>query len=359
VARPVDPKPSVLFQNLDPEFIAAYRAQAESKSRDLPRRLDPQLLWSLATDENLPSTVRALAVGRLDEQTVVAHADQLLDLLTSNEVALVLATIRRLSALPPGRIEGLPEVLSRIALDAEGPTDVRCEALLALAQHPAGDPAPFVSLLEDADPAVAIETARTIRSWLDAGQMLEYVETIRKLDLRAAVRERLARAGQGTLFEDAYEQPTSLDDWRRAVAAGGDDQRGRRVFLSTSVGCTKCHTVDGRGGVLGPSLSRVAASKSRQQIIDAILQPSADFPPQYQAWIVMTSDGQIHRGLQLDHKAGGAIVLTLETGENYRFAADEIEEYAASPSSLMPDGLEKTMSVSEFQDLVTFLESLK
>ncbi len=79
----------------------------------------------------------------------------------------------------------------------------------------------------------------------------------------------------------------------------------------------------------------------------------------YQAWIVITADGRIHRGLQLDHKSGGAIALITEDGDNAYFKADEIEEYEASPSSLMPSGLSETMSVNEFQDLIGFLESQK
>lgn len=74
---------------------------------------------------------------------------------------------------------------------------------------------------------------------------------------------------------------------------------------------------------------------------------------------MITADGRIHCGLQLDHKSGGAIALITEDGDNAYFKADEIEEYEASPSSLMPSGLSETMSVNEFQDLLGFLESLK
>lgn len=145
----------------------------------------------------------------------------------------------------------------------------------------------------------------------------------------------------------------------KMLARGGDAGRGRRVFFSGRVACSKCHTIDGRGGVLGPDLSGVAQSKSRSQIVDAILEPSADFPPLYQAWIVATSDGRTTRGLQFDHKAGGAIALINESGRSEYFKAKEIEEYAALPSSLMPSGLSDMMAVSEFRDLVAFLVSLK
>ena len=63
----------------------------------------------------------------------------------------------------------------------------------------------------------------------------------------------------------------------------------------------------------------------------------------------------VHRGLQLDHKSRGKINLTLDDGRTRTFAADNIEDYVASPTSLMPTGLEQTMTAGEFQDLVAFL----
>ena len=62
-----------------------------------------------------------------------------------------------------------------------------------------------------------------------------------------------------------------------------------------------------------------------------------------------------HRGLQLDHKSGGKINLTLDDGRTRTFAADAIEDYVASPTSLMPIGLAQTMTEGEFRDLVGFL----
>jgi putative heme-binding domain-containing protein len=151
----------------------------------------------------------------------------------------------------------------------------------------------------------------------------------------------------------------SIEGWRALLSTGGIASRGRRVFFTQRVGCAKCHTVDGRGGILEPDLSRVAQSKTRQQIIRAVLDPSAEFPPQYQAWAVVTTDGRIHRGLQLDHKSGGAIALTSEDGKNVYFKADEIDRYDVLQSSLMSSGLSEMMSVGELKDLIAFLESLR
>ena len=155
------------------------------------------------------------------------------------------------------------------------------------------------------------------------------------------------------------DRPTSVDGWQSALAAGGDPVRGRRVFFTTQIMCSRCHTVDGGVALLGPSLAGIAQSISREQIIHSILRPSDQFPPQYQAWIVHTKDGASHLGIQLDHKSGGAIELLGLDGKTARFEAKDIQDYEASPNSLMPPGLENLLSVSEFRNLIAFLTTLK
>ena len=131
------------------------------------------------------------------------------------------------------------------------------------------------------------------------------------------------------------------------------------MFRSTQIGCAKCHTINGLGGRLGPDLSHAGQSLSRDQIVRSIVSPSEQFPPQYQAWVVTTMDGRIFSGLQLDHKARGAIELFTTEGRTEHFAGDDIDMYEATPRSLMPDGLPDQMTVTEFRDLITFLSSLK
>ncbi|MEM9659901.1 MAG: hypothetical protein AAF961_16175 [Planctomycetota bacterium] len=106
-------------------------------------------------------------------------------------------------------------------------------------------------------------------------------------------------------------------------------------------------------------MSNIGQSVDRAQIATSILRPSQQLPPQRQAWTMMTFDGQVHAGLQLDHIAAGAIELFTTEGVTRRFEAKKIDFYEATNQSLMPDGLEQTMSVTEFQDLTAFLESLK
>src|SRR5439155_26203952 len=65
-------------------------------------------------------------------------------------------------------------------------------------------------------------------------------------------------------------------------SGNGDPAAGRRLFFhSNGAGCFKCHIVDGRGGRVGPDLSRTAGTMTRERLIQSILEPSREIAPQF------------------------------------------------------------------------------
>ena len=335
-------------ENLTSEFADNFKKQTARRSNTLTRTLPYELLVTIAKNDTLADPVRALAVARFSDGDVASHRNWLRRALLARG-QLASAVTRRLAHAPEKDLKSFADLLTTIALDDSQPDELRCEALFAIRRISVDQPERFVSLLRSVGPSesVAIEAARTLRSWSVSRDPKLNIEKIDSAGLSAAVVDRLA----GPVSQLAKSE----SEWQSVLATGGDPARGRRVFFSASVGCSKCHTVGGRGGTLGPDLGGVARSRSRSQIIDSILNPSAEFAPQYQAWLVVTTNGNVHRGLQLDHKSGGKINLTLDDGRTRTFAADEIEDYVASPTSLMPTGLEQAMTEGEFRDLVAFL----
>ncbi|TWT58206.1 hypothetical protein KOR42_15770 [Thalassoglobus neptunius] len=348
-------------QNLDAKFIEAYQTRASAKSSQLTRPSTAALLVKVARSPEFSESVQAHAVRFFDLSSIKSERDWLTQQLRSEHQQLALAAVRKLAELPLAQYPSLIEELEGICMDDSVPSELRCEALLAISTVSVDNPERLLPLLLDENESVAIEAARTFRAWFDRLHAQECLERIDLQELSPVVRERISgpREENGFSETDVAARPDNREEWTKLTLLGGDAKRGRRVFFTERVGCFKCHTVDGRGGILGPDLSQVSLSKSRQQIIHSVLEPSAEFPPQYQAWMVATTDGKIHRGLQLDHKSGGAIAMISESGDNLYFKSHEIEDYAASPKSLMPDGLVQSMTVGEFQDLVAFLENLK
>ena len=92
--------------------------------------------------------------------------------------------------------------------------------------------------------------------------------------------------------------------WKAKLSAPGDAAAGRRLFFSP-VGprCSACHKYGGRGGNVGPDLTQISRSASREKIITSILQPSQEIAPDYQAWTLVDRDGKTYTGLRLP-KAG-------------------------------------------------------
>src|ERR1051326_1804312 len=63
---------------------------------------------------------------------------------------------------------------------------------------------------------------------------------------------------------------------------------GERVFNTS---CSTCHRVNGRGGVLGPDLSRVGVSRSLPLLTKDIRDPSEVIAPGYQPVTLVKNDG--------------------------------------------------------------------
>ena len=190
----------------------------------------------------------------------------------------------------------------------------------------------------------------------------ELLKALAKDESQAVGREaqRLRRLhGQLPAVTEAKPSASDLDAWNRLLNSPGDAAAGRRLFFSArGARCGICHQHGGRGGKIGPDLSRLSQNNSREQIIASILQPSREMAPHFQPWVLQTDAGKTQVALRL-HKSGdgGEEVYADMQGEVFRLRSDEIELRQASDVSIMPDGLEKTVTINELRDLVEFLTS--
>ncbi len=337
-------------EGLDEAFVESYWNRGDNSAKKLVRKLPDGLVASLARDESLAAVVRAQAIKRLEASTVV-------NLLFSDEDEIVIAAIERTSILNDKTVV---DRFLELALDHGETTAVRTEALLALSKQALSDPETLVPLFMDEVADVAYEAARTLRFHVGNAAVRRAYEELLASSTDDGLSELAEAALFGVVSTKPYskKRPVSVEEWVKRVGDGGEVSRGQRVFRTTQVMCTHCHAVDGGGKNLGPDLGGIAQSVTREQIIRSILRPSESFPPQYQAWNIYTTDGKVHQGLQIDHLSKGAMLLYTLENENRRFEADEVKDYEASPYSLMPQGLENTMTVSELRDLVAYLSSL-
>ena len=147
----------------------------------------------------------------------------------------------------------------------------------------------------------------------------------------------------------------------RAVALKGPGQpdRGRKLFSDLKgLACIKCHSVGKEGGAVGPELSSVASKYPRDELIAAVLYPSAKISSGYEPSALALSDGRVLNGI-IRNETPDSLELQDADAKTARIAKDQIEERKRSDVSLMPNGLAEGLSPQDFADLIAYLETLK
>jgi putative heme-binding domain-containing protein len=139
---------------------------------------------------------------------------------------------------------------------------------------------------------------------------------------------------------------------------GGDAERGRSVFLGNATACSSCHRVGDQGGQIGPDLTRVGASRSGRDLVESILVPSSTIAQGYESYLVQTADGQIFTGI-IGRQTQDLVVLLDSARNEQRIRRDRIEQMRRQPTSIMPEGLGRTLSRNQLKDLLAFLQGLK
>lgn len=137
---------------------------------------------------------------------------------------------------------------------------------------------------------------------------------------------------------------------------GGDPRRGRHIFFNNeNAQCMRCHSYDDRGGNAGPRLNGVAGRISREQILQALISPSARLAPGFGMVTLELKNGTKLSGiLQGETKTG----ITIKEGETERtIPADQIANKKYAQSS-MPD-MKLLLSKKEIRDVVSFLAEQK
>ena len=136
----------------------------------------------------------------------------------------------------------------------------------------------------------------------------------------------------------------------------GDARRGAGTYASLD--CQVCHTLDGRGGIIGPVLDDIGARRSAAHLREALLDPEAFVPRGFLQLRVVTNDGRAFTGIRVNED-GFSVQFRDLAGGLYSFWKDELEtlekEWQRSPMT----SYEARLSPGQTDDLVAYLVSLK
>jgi cytochrome c oxidase cbb3-type subunit III len=164
----------------------------------------------------------------------------------------------------------------------------------------------------------------------------------------------------GLSSDDAWRITAFLLSLRASAAdfpPDGDLERGAALFAGKA-GCSGCHRVQGRGGLLGPDLSNLGGSRRVGQIRDALTVAKPHPPAGYRPVRVETRDGRTIEGvLKNEHNFSYQILGADE--RLHLVAASEIAKLERSPRSLMPSDFDRRLTAEEFRNLVAYLSRLR
>ena len=143
---------------------------------------------------------------------------------------------------------------------------------------------------------------------------------------------------------------------RTILALKGDARRGEKLFWSPALNCGSCHKVGDRGTAVGPDLSAIGKLRSREDLLESILEPSRRIEPKYAAYLVQTADGRSFTGL-LVRRSEKEVVLRDAQNKEIVLAAKNVEELRPSRVSLMPQGQLAGLTAPEAADLLEYVAS--
>jgi putative membrane-bound dehydrogenase-like protein len=266
--------------------------------------------------------------------------------------------------LAHARSETALPILSRLLVDDLIP-GVRLAAVRALTAQPSADvPRLLMKSWATYTPPLRREVIESMLRQPDRARfLLDELEAKRVApgDLDAASQKRLLKHAQADIRQRASklfqagipaERKQVFLRYREALARKGDPGRGRELFRQN---CATCHQIAGIGTMVGPDISDTR-TKTPETLLQDILNPNTAIDANYVNYIVTTKSGKEITGIIAAETASS---ITLRRAENQTDTVlrQDIDEVRSTGASLMPEGLEKTITLEQMADLISFLKN--
>jgi len=162
------------------------------------------------------------------------------------------------------------------------------------------------------------------------------------------------------------EQTTDTQIWEilshlRMLTTGasselrGSAENGARIFQAN---CERCHLVNGKGGRLGPDLSRIGAARSPSAIAGKIRDPHRNIAPGFQPVTVVMADGTRVAALRKNEDAFSIQVMDMSQ-RIQGYSKSSLREIVVEQRSPMPAFGPDRLNENDLVDLVAYLTKLR
>ena len=319
----------------------------------LPRYRGPQPRMDLqkllaALPDDIAAAVRRLLEGAeqtaLDSQRSIADRTAAMELLGRRPFPQVADAFSQLLSLRQ------PVAIQQAALSSLGQSSAAAE--IVLKRWPTLGPDVRVSAL-----ALLLRRSDSTLKTLEAMAAGKVNPAVIDIDRRvrllkhgdSKIRQLAERLLGGAVSANRREVARK---YRPALQRKASRSAGAEVFKKA---CSKCHRIDGVGHVVGPDLSDVR-NRSREALLYDILDPNRKLEPRFTAYTITDDDGRVFNGLMVSQTPEHVILKQAE-GKQQIVPRDKIDVLQASGKSLMPEGVEKEVSLQQMADLLEFLKS--
>jgi putative membrane-bound dehydrogenase-like protein len=163
------------------------------------------------------------------------------------------------------------------------------------------------------------------------------------------IRDRAKKLLQDNLPGD---RKLVIARYQEALKLKGDAKQGREVFKKN---CATCHKIAGIGVDVGPDIADTRTKTLAGLLVD-ILDPNQAIDNNAISYLVTTKNGKSLTGLIAAENAS-SITLRRAEGQTDVILRQDIERIVSTGESLMPEGFEKTISIPEMADLLSFLKN--
>jgi cytochrome c oxidase cbb3-type subunit III len=168
--------------------------------------------------------------------------------------------------------------------------------------------------------------------------------------------------------EEIWQLITYIRTLQQPLAAQtGDARRGESLFFGTTR-CSSCHMVNGRGGRLGPELTRVGSARSRAYLVESIREPGRHLTEnlsvgdettrKYDTVTLVTADGTTIVGVPMNEDT--FTVQVMDASERVHSVQKKtLKSFKHEDRSLMPAYDTNRLSASDLDDVVAYLMTLR
>ena len=309
-------------------------------------------IFKILQAEATPAEIRRLALRSLSPSDPALKTDLLSKFLASSEEPLRLEAIRTIRQRPD--VNRWPQ-LREIAANERLAAQERCEAILGLSPGNKDDRSLLFSLTGNTNLEVADEALRAIRGFdLSTGEQQQLTELAGKL---AGPHKELAE--RALMRNPPKDLPKHEDAaaWLKRAEGEGHPQAGERIFYAPRVGgCFRCHEFEGRGERVGPDLSTIGRTMTRERLLQSIVDPSREIAPQFTSYSILLQSGEVLTGIHVGDEVDGRMQFADANGRVFRVHPNDIDRRQPSRQSIMPESLADNLTPQELRDLLAFLQ---